>query len=383
MLEKILFVDDEPNVLSALKRQLRGEYAVDTAGGGKEGLALMKTRGPYAVVVSDLRMPGMDGIDFLMCVKKMAPDTVRIMLSGNADMAGAVNAINRGSIFQFLLKPCNKMMMLNTLDQAIRQYRLLALEKELLDKTLKGSIKVLSEVLSLVNPEAFGRSSRIRRHISEMLQKLGKENAWEIETAALLSQVGCVILPEAVINKIYHGKALDEEERQLYNMHPMVGHDLLGHIPRMDKIARIIQYQEKHYDGGGIPLDPARGNELPLGSRILKVVLDFDVLETRGFTARTALDEMQNRTGRYDPGLLKLLAEVLHLKEKFASHTVSFKDLRPGMVLREDLSSRDDVLLLPRGVEINTVILKRLFAYARNNPIRDTVSVYIPKRAAL
>ncbi|MBI9088800.1 MAG: response regulator [Desulfobacterium sp.] len=377
--EKILFVDDEPNLLAAIKRQLRGEYTIDTALGAKEGISAVSTKGPYAVVVSDLRMPHMDGIQFLQKVKDMAPDTVRMMLSGNADMTSAIGAINRGSIFQFLLKPCDKTMLINALDQGIRQYRLLIAEKEILDKTLKGCIKVLTEVLGLVNPEAFGRSVRIKRHVFELMQYLKIKETWEIETAALLSQLGCVTIPEAVVKKIYYGETLETEERRLYSMHPLVGYEFLSHIPRMEKIAGIIHYQEKHFDGTGIPLDAVKGKELPLGARILKVILDYDTLETRGFSSPDAIEKMRNSVGRYDPDIIKILDKVFRIKEKFIARTITLKDLRNGMILREDIIAEDGVLLISRGGEISTMVLKRLFAYARNSKIKDSVSVFVPK----
>ena len=378
MQEKILFVDDESNLLVAIKRQLRGEYTIETALGPKEGLSFIKTKGPYAVVVSDLRMPHMDGIEFLRQVREMAPDTVRMMLSGNADMDSAVNAINCGSIFQFLLKPCSKTMLISALDQGIRQYRLIIAEKEILEKTLKGCIKVLTEVLGLVNPEAFGRSFRIKRHVFELMQYLKIKDSWEIETAALLSQIGCVTIPGTVLKKRYFGEELETEELRLYNMHPMVGYDFLSHIPRMEKIAEIIHYQEKHFDGTGIPLDSVKGKNLPVGSRILKAILDYDTLETRGFSSQDAVEKMRNCTGRYDPDIMKILDKVFRIKEKYSAKTIHFKDLRLGMILRDDILSEDGVLLISRGGEINSMVLKRLFAYARNSNLKKNVSVFIP-----
>jgi DNA-binding NtrC family response regulator len=148
MAEKILLVDDDSNILDGYRRSLGREFLMETAQGGEPALALAAKNGPYAVVVSDMRMPGIDGIQLLSRIKALAPDTIRVMLTGNADMETAINAINEGSIFRFLNKPCSKESMAKTLTAALVQYRLVTAEKQLLEQTLSGSLQVLTEVLS-------------------------------------------------------------------------------------------------------------------------------------------------------------------------------------------------------------------------------------------
>ena len=143
---KILFVDDDPNILSAYTRTLHKRYRMATASGGEEALQIIQTDGPFAVVVSDMRMPGMDGVALLTHVRNFNPDTVRIMLTGNADMGTAIEAVNQGNIFRFLTKPCEPDDLALALDGAIKQYRLVTSERELLELTLKGSIDLLVEL---------------------------------------------------------------------------------------------------------------------------------------------------------------------------------------------------------------------------------------------
>src|SRR5437868_6956083 len=131
MAERILLVDDDPNLLDGYRRSLSREFLMETALGSQLALKLIAENGPYAVVVSDMRMPGMDGVQFLSKLKAQAPDTVRVMLTGNADMDTAINAINEGSIFRFLNKPCSKETMGKTLTAALLQYRLVTAEKQL------------------------------------------------------------------------------------------------------------------------------------------------------------------------------------------------------------------------------------------------------------
>src|ERR1039457_2934499 len=161
MSTKILFVDDDANILAGHQRTLRKDFTLDVALGGEQGLVMILTKGPYAVIVADMQMPGMNGIEFLMKAETKAPDTVRMMLTGNADQKTSVDAVNRGHVFRFLTKPCEPETLMQTLNAGLKQYRLITAERELLEKTLHGSIKVLADVLSLIDPLSFGRGESL------------------------------------------------------------------------------------------------------------------------------------------------------------------------------------------------------------------------------
>jgi DNA-binding NtrC family response regulator len=195
MAEKILLVDDDPLILEGHKRSLSREFLLETALGPVQALKLVTDNGPYALVVSDMRMPEMDGIHFLTQVKSVSPDTVRVMLTGYADIETAMSAINEGNIFRFLTKPCSREIMARTLTAGLVQYRLITAEKQLLEQTLSSSIQVLTEVLSLVNPAAFSRAERARRYIHHIVTVMNLGNPWQYEVAAMMSQLGCVTLP--------------------------------------------------------------------------------------------------------------------------------------------------------------------------------------------
>lgn len=130
MADKILFVDDEPSILNGYKRMLHREFEVDTAVGGEQGLALIRDRGPYAVVISDMRMPGMNGTDFLAHVRQTAPNTVRMLLTGFADIDAAIEAVNQERIFRYFAKPCEKGALVGAINAGVNQYRLVMIERE-------------------------------------------------------------------------------------------------------------------------------------------------------------------------------------------------------------------------------------------------------------
>ncbi|MCD6216876.1 response regulator [bacterium] len=378
MKNKILFVDDDPNILMAYSRNLRKLYDVDTAPGGAEGLAKLAGNGSYPVVVSDLRMPGMDGIEFLSKVRLELPDTVRIMLTGNADLEAAIESVNKGNIFRFLVKPCDPDTMKGVLDAGIRQYNLITAEREILEKTLKGSIKMLTDVLSLVNPVAFGRASRVKSTVAQMAKYLKLENPWHYEVAAMLSQVGCVAVPSSVLEKRYLEKALSDDETQMMASHPGIAHDIITNIPRLEIIAEIIANQEKNFDESDFSKVGSSGKEITLGARLLKVALDLDTLESGGFTKTAAIAEMEEYSERYDPEMLKALKETIREQKKYVLKSVTVGELTTGMILGQNVVNRDGLLLITKGQEVSNVMRERLKNYAMTVGVEEPIEVQAP-----
>ncbi|MEP7153220.1 MAG: HD domain-containing phosphohydrolase [Nitrospira sp.] len=381
MSDSILFVDDETNVLEGFKRQLRKEFTVDTAIGPEEGLKAIAERGPFAVVVSDRQMPGMDGVVFLSKVREQSPDTVRILFTGYANLEAAVQAINEGQIFRFLTKPCAPDVLINTLTAALQQHKLITAERELLEQTLSGSIRVLCDMLSFANPEAFGRSSRITRSVQEMADLLRLPDPWLTTTAAMLSQIGCVILPEIVLDKVYRGETLRGEDAQLYKQHPFMGADLLAAIPRMKPVAEIIRFQDKPYRAAEGSNDPHSGEGLPLGARILKVALDFDALLSSGKSQASALIVLKGRKDHYDPNVLEALIRSVNTDVKAKVMAVGVADLQDDMILVEDVHTSVGELLASKGQAVTPSMRMRFHSLGSSATIKEPLTVVHPKQA--
>lgn len=385
MSNRILFVDDELNILEGYRRQFRKMFKIDIAQSGEQGLQAIAGSGPFAVVVSDFRMPGMNGIEFLSRVREAAPDTVRMMLTGFAEIQAVIEAINEGNVFRFLTKPCTTEVMARALNEGLKQYQLIMSERELLEKTLKGTIEVLTEVLSLVNPEAFGRASRITRYVREIAEQLGQigpADRWALETAAMLSQIGCILLPQEAIKKLYQGESLSSEEFQIFQMHPGIAHDLLKQIPRLEPVAEIVLYQEKGFDGSGIPLNNRQGETIPLGARILKAVLDFDILTTRGESRGKALHQLIDQAELYDPQVLEAFEKFLGIEAKYDFRTLPLSDLKQNMILAEDLYSLDATKkILSKGHELTQTILGHLDNFQNLFGLKQPIKVMVPLSA--
>src|SRR6185369_5004198 len=192
---RVLCVDDEANVLAGLSVHLHRRYDVVTATSGAAGLASLAGDPAISIVVSDMRMPGMSGAEFLAEARRLRPDAVRLLLTGHLDLDVAIAAVNDGQVFRFLTKPCPPPTLLAALAAAAEQHRLVTAERVLLEQTLRGAVQTLVDVLSITNPAAFGRATRIKQHASEIAAQLGMEERWQLEVAALLSQLGCITLP--------------------------------------------------------------------------------------------------------------------------------------------------------------------------------------------
>ena len=380
MINKILFVDDEPNVLQGIQRTLRKDFDIHVADGGENALAMISSEGPFAVVVSDMRMPGMDGIHFLARVKEIAPDSIRIMLTGNSDQQTAMNAVNEGSIFRFLTKPCPPDNLTNTLKAGLEQYRLVTAEKQLLEQTLNESLHVLVDILAIVNPTAFSRSTRVKKLARQIADALKLTNPWEIEIAAMLSQIGCVTVPEEILQKISNGNTLSDKETGLYNRHPRVAYDLIARIPRMETVAEIVATQNRRIsDEVVLAADPDQIDRPTLGSRILKVVLDFDRLMIAGNTPRHAFKSLSERQTCYDHRVLEALQSVIELTlGEFESTEVRVSELKPGMFLDGSLLSVRGSTLLSDGQEITISLILRLMNLLQAGIIEDRIAVNIP-----
>ena len=374
--QKVLFVDDEAAILDSFRVMLRRRFDVYTAVGPQEGLKVIQGPEKFAVVISDLKMPGMDGITFLSRVRELAPDTVRMMLTGFADVEVAMSAVNKGQVFRFLTKPCDQETISGAITAGLEQYRLVTAEKELLRGTLRGSIQVLTEALSLANPEAYGRANRIKALTRRLAKAAGIPLTWEMDLAAMLSHIGCMALPRLVLEKIASGKQLTPDEQRLYNSHPAVGAGLIEHIPRLERVAQIIGKQHDRYD-----VCSAEGCDL--NASILKIATDFDLLEGRGMAPADIIGNMSKDAGCYDPVLMAALETAVGRDAGYVLKRVTLAELEVGMVLEEGIFSDQGLLLLAKGSEITDMALQRMKQASNSFQVVEPLTVRVAKQASV
>jgi response regulator RpfG family c-di-GMP phosphodiesterase len=365
MSTKILLVDDEPNVLQGYKRQLRKKYDLELAIGGEAAIEAAKTKGPFAVVVSDMQMPGMLGVEVLRKIHDMNEQTVRIMLTGNADQKTAVDAVNEGSIFRFLSKPCSPEELSESLDAALEHYRLITAEADLLSKTLSGSVKMLTQVLSIAMPEAFGMTQEARKLVRGLADKMGVGPGWQVEMAAMLMRVGCVSLPPDVLSKYLAAESLSSSEEALVRDTPKLGYKLVSAIPRLQGVAEIIVAQDS---------DPRE--DCPAASRILRVVGDYQRYFRRSESSSMAINQLRSPT-TYNQDIVDLLPDVVN--GNMEVHDVPIDKLAPGMVLEQNVEDKEGRLLISQGNEIHDTIIEKLNNLRRSGSgVREPIRVRVP-----
>ncbi len=367
----VLCVDDEPEVLEGLKLQLRRGFTVETATGGEAALRKIEEHGSFAVVISDMRMPGMDGASFLARVRERTPDSVRILLTGHSDLTAAIAAVNEGQIFRFLTKPCPPASFLRVVIEAAELYRLREMEKTLLERTLKGSVQALSEVLALVNPIAFGRATRLRRIAAGICDRMALTERWPIELAALLSQIGYVTLPEATATKVYFGRELDPEEQALVSRLPAIGSQILSNIPRLEPVLAILRRETT-----GLP-----NSTVNLGVTILDIAAELDAFETAGMEPKFALARIREKHPHARPVLdaLERLLETDRLDT--GPLAIPIREVRPGMVFAEDVRTRAGLVLVARGFTASEAFIDRMQGF-RSDLVVEPVLVWEQKRSA-
>ncbi len=388
MSTRILCVDDDQNILAGFQRNLRKLFSLDVAPGGGEALRMLKEHGPYAVIVADMRMPGMDGVHLLTEVMRQAPDTIRIMLSGNADQQTAIDAVNKGRIFRFLTKPCSPEDLAIALRAGIEQHRLILAERELLEQTLNGSVAMLTDVLSLVDPASFGRGQELRAAMRLFAESLGVACRWELEMGAMLSQLGWVTLPPPLLLKVRSRLSLTGPETDLVTRIPDLGASLLARIPRLEPVAEIVRYQDKRFDGSGFPHDEVAGQDIPIGSRILKVLGDLDRLQAEGMQKHEALEAMGRRQGWYDAGVLAAAYKCfdLCLPESAIPFTeevsVLLRDIHPGHLLLEQVTTIDGLMIVNANTLVSLPLLERLRNFGATVGVREPIRIRIPAQHA-
>lgn len=376
---KVLFVDDEVNVLHGLKRQLYKDFALDLANSVEEAFEFIERDGPYAVIVSDMRMPDMSGTDFLQQVSLAAPQSVRMMLTGNADQETAAEAVNKGGVFQFLTKPCSSETMNEALNSAIDRYRVNIAEQLLLRQTLVSTIRLMTNVLSIVDPDLFGHISEIQDRVSGLASFLKVKNVWPLEVAATLSQVSYTAVPENVRFKLAQGKSLTPDEIGVMKNVPSELRNLIGEIPRLGPVADIVYYCFKNADGSGFPEDGIDAKKIPGGAKIIRVLSDLQLLQKH--SKQSALEItllMREREDLYDKAVVSHLRCLLVLEDHKSNITpekITAEELQVGDFLISDLRLKNDALLLLGGQSLSAEQFKQLASNIQGNSIADPIFI--------
>lgn len=412
----LLCVDDEANILASLRRLFRpAGYRLLTATGSEEALAILEKEA-VDLVISDMRMPGMNGAQLLAAVCARWPETVRILLTGHADITSTIEAINRGQLHRYISKPWDDSEVLLVVREGLEKRALLreqarlealtqaqneelkslnaGLEAKVAERTAElaqaheklkagflNTVKTFSNLVELRGGQMAGHSRRVAelaRRIGQAL-RLPPEEAQDLFFAALLHDIGKFGLPDALLGKPFN--QLTPDERNEMVKHPAKGEALLMGLEQLRGAARLIRAHHERFDGQGYP-DGLSGIAIPLGARILAVANDYDAIQQGAISAKRASAEealaylRAGRGHRYDPTVLDAVEKLLGNPSREAAPLALRSDkLRPGMVLARDLVTRDGILLLAHGFLIDESLVRQIQGFERSEGYRLTLHV--------
>jgi response regulator RpfG family c-di-GMP phosphodiesterase len=424
---RILCVDDEPNILSSLRRLFRGKgYEVLVANSGQEGLTLLETE-PIDLIISDMRMPVMDGAAFLEKVRARWPDTLRLLLTGYADIQSIIDAINRGEIYRYITKPWDDHDIVLVVKQALERKELEQEKKRLEELTLRQndelkelnnsleqkvllrtkelksahdllfganeklrnsfitSIKVFSNVIEMRSGKLVGHSRQVADLARKIAQKLNlsSREIQDIFVAGLLADIGKIGFTDELINTPI--SQLSGDQLGVFHKHTLRAEQLLMPLDDLLAAAKIIRSQHERYDGRGFP-EGLRGKDIPLGARILAIASDFHQLQIgmltpkRLFTDEAKALIIKGADNRYDPTVIAAFKRVFDVNDvEPPMQSIDVKNLLPGMVLAADLISKEGLMLLPADHVLEQNVIDKLRSFVHGREEHLIVSIY-PKR---
>jgi len=420
----ILCVDDEPSILSALRRLFRAHgFQVLAAESGQAGLDLLDTEA-IDLVISDMRMPHMDGVVFLEHVRQRKPDILRLLLTGYADIASITGAINRGEIYRYIAKPWDDNDIILTVQDALDRSALVKEKKRLealvlaqneelktinaslevkvqartadlkqandkLKANFLTSIKMFTALIELRDQRLAGHTRRVADTARRLAHAMAMDNkqVQEVFVAGLLHAIGMVGFDDELL----HTPVARMTPRQLeqYRKHPQRAEELLMPLAELKSTVEIIGAQLERFDGTGYPAGTA-GKHIGLGARILAIASDYDslqigLLEPRKLSSQEAQDLIRQRRGHYyDPHVVDAFLDIyrdLDPTEPIAplatTRNVASKELAAGMVLAQDLTSPTGLLLLTAGYVLDDAVIHKIASFERSIGARLTATIWV------
>ncbi|MCC7476519.1 MAG: response regulator [Pirellulales bacterium] len=363
MSNRVLFVDDEASLLNGIKRRLGSQLNLVTACSGEEGLTAIAEQGPFSVIVTDMRMPKMDGVQFVKAAREKTPNSVFVMLTGNQDQATTIQALNEGHVFRFLNKPCQSHDLLAAVEAAQKQHELIVSEKELLQGTFVGAVGVLTDVLELAQPRLFGRAERIQELVGEIQKQFHLEGRWEYKLGAKLALLGFALLPEQERTRFEMGLDCRQELHEHIREAAAIGRRVIERIPRLGMVARIIGAMGATQ--GHVPPSSAKDDAslIETGATLVRAAIEWDFLVRQGLSSHAAAEELAQSLPDLNATIVDVLGDQVDETPCGNPTECAATELTEGMVLQEDVLTSDGTILIRRGRRLTWTIIEKLRGY--------------------
>jgi CheY-like chemotaxis protein len=378
MNNKILCVDDEESILRGFQLNLRKDFELHLASDGVEGLEVFEEEGDFALVLSDMRMPRMNGAEMLAEIKKRDHEVSTILLTGHTDFESAMAAVNDGNVFRMLSKPCPPERLIKVLKDGLAQHDLIKSKRILLDMTLRGAVDALAESLSTAKPLFFGRVQRVRLLANKLADTLEMQDSWKVDIASVFSQIAYIGLPENITEDVYYKRKVPSPVKKLLAEFPQDTQKILDKIPGLEEIGEILNRVDVQ------PRFEENDNRnIRLYASILRVCLDFDYYEEQGHDKQLILSSLKSRPNDYDPKIIRLLELSVASSERSTKlEELPAKQLETGMRLVEELRLKDGFLLASAGSYIDEQLYKVVRNYLScydENPFPSRIKVRVPR----
>lgn len=368
---KILIVDDEPNNLKLFQQILGGDYELKFARDGTNALIVTEKHSPDLILL-DIMMPEMDGYEVcrrLKANKKTAGIPV-IFVTAMGAVADESKGFRLGCV-DYITKPISPPIALARIKVHLELENTKAKVEQLLSKTLLGSLKMMSDIISMVNPVVFRQSSRLKRCAGEIGNKLGLEGLWKLEIAATLSQIGTIAIPMGTQVRARCGEILNADEQKLMASYPAIGKDLLKNLPRLETVAQIIGRQRDPLPDTALET----WDFITLSCQILRMVCDYDNLIISSKSKSKAFSILMQNKKAYSEKLLEIFIDIENASQEGAKKSIRLSDLREGMVLLEDIICDTDVILVKEFTEISENTLFLLHKNAKIRRVQEPIEV--------
>ena len=394
----VLVVDDTEANVDILVDTLSDSYDISVAMDGPSALEAV-SENPPDLILLDVMMPGMDGYE--VCERLKANKRTRgipvIFVTAKVEVADEIKGFGSGAV-DYVTKPISPPVVKARVETHLKLRKAERDLQELVEKTLAGAVGVLVDILSVANPTAFSRASRIKRHVNELMAASDLSRFWQIRLAATLSQIGCITVSSEIIEKIYRGQDVSREERETYSRHPQVGYEMICKLPNLGEVAEIIARQQILETDTGFQGTETAQKLIQVGSRMLKLVLDYEQLTYSGETPNAAISKLKSAEGIYGPKLLEKFSRIIEIESPHEDLQIESEtpqdaqdqsesahkgirelragDLTPGMIIARDIFTKKGILLIKADTEVNLVVYETLHNFSKTDFVEEPFQVF-------
>ena len=377
---EILIIDDnEENrmILEVICKSLG--FKPQLAINGKNALTILEKYTP-TLVLCDLIMPELNGFEFLKKFKanpkwKQIPI---IMVSSVDETESILKCLQQGAD-DYITKPFEPDILKARVDNLLSKYLYMKMEKELLDKTFSGSLKVLSDILSTLSPFLFGKSTRTRRIAKQIAEEINYPNLWEIEVSAMFYLIGCITLPPETITKLIEGRILIALEKIMYENHPYIGYKLLNNIPRLENVSHIVFFQNKMRMSNQIPEEiQNKVEEVPLGAKILHLAIEYEYISSKTTLNADIISYLRKIETNVE--LLSAIEKIVVIDSGKELKKLNLSELQSGMIFASDIITVNNNKVANRWMEVTSTLLDVMKLIHSKVAIQEPIEVFVSKK---